>query len=214
VPREPCARLNFPGAEFAMTLPATPLDYDPDAEFDLQPEAPRSARMPAMEPSATSREWQLGLIEMLSKLETLRLQMTGCRFTTDATMILDHIEAMVQVTEEFSKPFDFPDSSTDTQMNSLAKAGTFYAALTELRKTTNGSRSLLHSMISKLATAETPVSAQVVLNCLNLGIDCLHTYFSLFTEMFRSSIKARNWVDAASAFLADFKQMPKAFAAG
>lgn len=161
-------------------------------------------------PLVVSREWQFGLIALLSKLECLRVQLVASRFSSDAAAILDHMEAMVVVTEEFSKRHDFPDASLDTQMNALAKAGAFYAAMSDLRKP-EPSRGLLHSLVSKVSAADARLPGPVVRECVNLGIDTLHAHFSLFTEMYRSSIKARSWVDAASAFLADFKQMVRAF---
>ena len=168
---------------------------------------------PHATPGATPHAWQFGLIGLLAKLESLRLQFAGCRFSTDTDHLLDRIEAMVLLTEEFSRLHDFPDASMETQMTALAKAGTFYAALNDARHTGPVSRSLFKNMIAKMSAAE-PVPGATVRECVALGIETLHAHFSLFTEMYRSSIKARNWVDAASSFLADFKQMARAIPEG
>lgn len=164
-------------------------------------------------PGATPHAWQFGLIALLAKLESLRLQCAGCHYSPDADHLLDRIEAMVLSTEEFARLHDFPDASMDTQMNALAKAGAFYATLNDTRRPAPASRSLFKSMLSKMTAAE-PVPGAAVRECLYLGIDTLHAHFSLFTEMYRSSLKARNWVDAASSFLADFKQMARAIPEG
>jgi len=163
-------------------------------------------------PVVEARDWRLGLIEMLAKLESLRQQLSGSRIANDADHILDRIEAMVLVTEEFSKILDLPDSGMDTQMNSMAKAGEFYAALNDVRQKT--SRSLLKSVISKFSTIDERAVAALVTACVNAGLETLNAYFSLFTEMYQSSLKARGWVDAASAFLADFRQQIRAMQAG
>jgi len=151
------------------------------------------------------RDWRLGLIELLSKLESLRQQLAGSRVANDADHILERLETMVLLTEEFCKTLDLPDSGMDAQMNAMAKAGEFYAALNDIRQ--KSTRSLLKSMISKFSTTEEPVLLALVTTCLNAGTDSLNAYFSLFTEMYQSSLKARGWVDAASAFLADFRQL-------
>lgn len=190
-----------------------------DSEFfasagpaDAGPEAAPHAT-PRGAPDATSHAWQFGLIALLAKLESLRHQFAGCHYATDADHLLGRIEAMVLLTEEFSRLHDFPDASMETQMTALAKAGTFYAALNDARHTGPVSRSLFKNMIAKMSAAE-PVPGATVRECVALGIETLHAHFSLFTEMYRSSIKARNWVDAASSFLADFKQMARAIPEG
>ena len=192
-------------------------DDDDDVLIDskLFP-APKSASADApghATPGATPHAWQFGLITLLAKLESLRLQCAGCHYSPDADHLLDRIEAMVLSTEEFSRLHDFPDASMDTQMNALAKAGAFYATLNDTRRPAPVSRSLFKSMLLKMSAPE-PVPGAAVRECLYLGIDTLHAHFSLFTEMYRSSLKARNWVDAASSFLADFKQMARAIPEG
>lgn len=159
-----------------------------------------------------TRDWRFGLIELLSKLETLRQQLNGSRISTDAEHILERVEAMVLLTEEFSKVLDLPDSGIDTQMNAMAKAGEFYAVLNDVRQKT--ARSLLKSMISKFSTIDEPAALAAVNSCLHAGLDAVNAYFSLFTEMYQSSLKARGWVDAASAYLADFRQLLRAMQAG
>ncbi len=193
-------------------------DEDDDALVDSQlfksakPAAAPDPLKPAP-PGATPQAWQFGLITLLAKLESLRLQCAGCRYSADADHLLDRIEAMVLLTEEFSRRHDFPDASTDTQMNAMAKAGEFYATLNDTRRPAPATRSLFKNMISKMSAAE-PVPGAAVRECLYLGVETLHAHFSLFTEMYRSSLRARNWVDAASSFLADFKQMARAIPEG
>ena len=184
-----------------------------DSQFVASERSSDAGREPAPRgtPGATPHAWQFGLIALLAKLESLRYQFAGCRYAADADHLLDRIEAMVLLTEEFSRLHDFPDASMETQMNALAKAGTFYAALNDTRHAGPVSRSLFKSMVSK---ASPLVPGAAVRECLSLGIETLHAHFSLFTEMYRSSIKARNWVDAASSFLADFKQMARAIPEG
>ena len=164
-----------------------------------------------LKPVVPPRDWRLGLIELLAKLESLRQQLNGCRISTDADHVLERVEAMVLLTEEFCKILDLPDSSMDTQMNAMAKAGEFYAALNDVRQ--KSTRSLLKAMISKFSTIDEPAAIATVNACLNAGLDTLNAYFSLFTEMYQSSLKARGWVDAASAFLADFRQLLRAMQA-
>ena len=45
-------------------------------------------------------QWQSKLIELLAKLENLRLQLAGTSLTTDSDFILERSETMVQLTEE------------------------------------------------------------------------------------------------------------------
>jgi hypothetical protein len=196
---------------------ATDILDDSDIDIPLNEELPEQSSPVSMvsrpENGAVPIGWQHGLIEVLSKLECLRLQMIGARLT-DPDHLLDRVEAMVLVTEEFSKTFDFPDNSTDTQMNAMARAGAFYSSVLDLRRpnnSTSANRSFLKSMISKISTQEEPQPVQpaAIIDCLNSCTEVLNAYFMLFTEMYRSSLKARNWVDAASAFLADFRLMLK-----
>jgi hypothetical protein len=204
---------------FAAPLQGLSPAGDDDDEFDVLvdsqffapagPDAAGAAAEPTAAPAATPHAWQFGLIGLLAELESLRLQFAGCRYSTDTDHLLDRIEAMVQLTEEFSRLYDFPDASVETQMTALAKAGTFYAVLNDTRHTRPATNSLFKNVIAKMSSAE-PVPGAAVRECLALGLETLHAHFSLFTEMYRSSIKARNWVDAASSFLADFKQMARA----
>ncbi|MGL6074729.1 MAG: hypothetical protein ACRC8S_11260 [Fimbriiglobus sp.] len=192
-----------------MSTSTTDID---DADIDiaiteaLSPSAPVPSSAKRPENGAVPTGWQHGLIELLSKLECLRLQMIGCRLQ-ESDHLLDRIEAMVLATEDFAKGFDFPDSSTDAQMNAMARAGAFYASLSDLRRpNTPSNRSFLKNMLSKIATSDDePQDPQTIIECLQTGLEVLNAYFSLFTDMYRSSLKARNWVDAASAFLADFR---------
>jgi len=188
-------------------------DDDVLVDSQLFPKSKLLAPPSAPPPPATPQAWQFGLVAVLAKLESLRLQCAGCRYSTDADHLLDRVEAMVLLTEEFSRLHDFPDASTDTQMTALAKAGAFYATLNDTRRPAPAARGLLKNMISKMSTAE-PVPGAAVRECLYLGIETLHAHFSLFTEMYRSSLRARSWVDAASCFLADFKQMARAIPEG
>jgi hypothetical protein len=135
-------------------------------------------------------------------------KLAGCRYGPDAAHFLDCAEAMVQYAEEFARDHDFPDGTLDTQMATLAKAGAFYATLNDVRRPPTANRSLFVSVFGK-STPDTPVPAVAVRECVQQAIDALRAYFSLFTEMYRSTLKARAWVDAASAFLADFKQMAR-----
>ena len=171
-------------------------------EAETAPEAVTPMPMPT-----NSIHWQFKLIELLAKLENLRLQLAGTSLTTDSDFILERSETMVQLTEELAKATTFSDSSTEPQMTALAKAGTFYGSLNDARR--GGSRSLLYSMMNAFTTDGTRDQAKEVRNCLVLTIETLHSYFSLFTQNYPSSLIARGWVDVASAFLADFRQMIK-----
>jgi hypothetical protein len=42
--------------------------------------------------------------------------------------------------------------------------------------------------------------------CVNLFQDIVQSYFSLFTQRFESSLKARDWVEVAAGFLVELKQ--------
>lgn len=174
-----------------------------DDHIDAGPLAQRPGYLSVEE----ARRWQFELIGLLGKLESLRGQLAGCRYATDAEHVLEVGEAMVQLTEELAARHDFPENSLDTQMATLAKAGAFYATLNDVRRPSTAQRSLLKSVFAR--PTEDAVPAVAVRECLHQGIDSLHAYFSLFTEMYRSTTKARPWVDAASAFLADFKQMAR-----
>ena len=66
---------------------------------------------------------------------------------------------------------------------------------------------LFRSVLTALSRATVPSAAPAVRNCLELADETLNAYFTLFTEKYPSSLSARGWVDAASGFLADFKQL-------
>ena len=65
-------------------------------------------------------QWQSKLIELLAKLENLRLQLAGTCLTTDSDFILERSETMVQLTEELANATTFSDRSTEPQMAILA----------------------------------------------------------------------------------------------
>lgn len=175
------------------------------------PAAPRSGVKsgPVPRPAAASppaRDWQTHLIELLSRLEHHRLQLVGTRLGADADFILDKCEAAVQLAEDLAAATTFADTHTAARMDAMAKAGTVFGAANDARRP--GGRSLFKSMLSAFASDD-PGHAPAVRAVVEASQDALSTYCSLFTSHYPTSLAARGWVDAASAFLADFKQTAK-----
>ncbi len=175
---------------------------------EVTPPGPRSGSKSGPVPRAAAagppaRDWQTHLIELLSRLEHHRLQLVGTRLGADAEFILDKCEASVQLAEDLAAGTAFGDAHAAARMDAMAKAGGVFGAANDARRP--GGRSLFKSMLSAF-TADDPGHAPAVRAVVEASQDALSAYCSLFTSHYPTSLAARGWVDAASAFLADFKQ--------
>lgn len=150
------------------------------------------------------RDWQTHLVELLARLEHHRLQLVGTRLGPDADAILDRCEALVQLAENLARKTPFAESASAAQMDAMAKAGAVYVFVNDARRPAG--RGLFQSVLSRFAADDTTQGPHVR-EAVGLTVDALHAYCLLFTGRYPSSLAARGWVDAASAFLADFKQM-------
>ena len=128
-----------------------------------------------------------------------------CKSPTPVTLILSDFTGSTIAPTGPAELRDGQNVDVKTLYPTLAKAGTFYSSLNDARR--GVSRSLLYTMMNAFTADGTRDQAKEVRNCLALTIETLHSYFSLFTQNYPSSLIARGWVDVASAFLADFRQM-------
>jgi hypothetical protein len=161
------------------------------------PSTPRTGR--------TSVDWAAQLIGLLGKLDALRDGFAGRRLAADSQTLIVLAEEMVQAAEDLAGRTQFPDAMADAQTRAMSKAGAFFTAVGTLKKPQT--KSLVISVYHALRS-DGP-SAEAVRDCLLGCVDVLNAYFSLFTDKYKSSADARGWVDAASAFLTDFKQLIK-----
>ena len=175
----------------------------------LTPPAAAGTQTP---PPPPPRPWQFHLIELLCRLESRRQQLVGLRLGADADAILDQCEAMAQLTEDVATRVHFSEKLAAAQLEAVAKAGELFGACHEARRP--AARSLIQSMLQALSSSEDSAQAAAVGVALNQTIEAINSYFALFTAHYPSSLAARGWVDAASAFLADFKQVSREMAAG
>ena len=165
----------------------------------LHPDSPDA--LPA---APTSIEWPGSLIGLLGRLEAFRPAFDGKRLVPDAEALIGHAEAMVQAADDLARRTKFPDGLADIQARALSKAGAFFTAANALKKAP--AKNLVASVLNSLSGTDGP-TADAVRDCLLAAVDVLNGYFMLFTERYKSSASARGWVDAASAFQADFKQL-------
>ena len=189
-----------PDAHAPGSVPGNPAAPAPGSSVsDGPPAGPR----PAVRTG--DREWQAHLIELLAKLEHHRLQLAGTRLGPDADYVLDKCETLVQLAEDLAKRTTFAEASAAAEMDAMAKTGAAYVCVNDARRP--GSRSLFQSVLAKFAADGTQTPA--VREAVDRTVDALHAYCTLFTGRYPSSLAARGWVDAASAFLADLRQMQK-----
>ncbi len=153
-----------------------------------------------------AREWQAHLVELLAKLEHHRLQLVGTRLGPNAHYVLDKCETLVQLAEDLAKRTTFAGASSAAEMDAMAKTGAAYVGINDARR--SGGRGLLKSVLSKFG-ADDATQVPAVREAVGRTVDALHAYCTLFTGRYPSSLAARGWVDAASAFLADLRQMCK-----
>jgi hypothetical protein len=168
-----------------------------------------SGRVPTQAPASASsldhRPWQSVLAGLLAKLEHHRAEMVGRRLGADAGWLLDRAEAMVTATDDVAREAAFSAKLAAAEAEAVAKAGLFVAAAHGVRDGLK--RGLFRSVLTALSRAAVPSVAPAVRQSLDAAGEALNGYFTLFTEKYPSSLSARGWVDAASAFLADYRQL-------
>jgi len=167
-------------------------DVLPPERLDAPPAVPRSV------------EWPSSLIGLLGGLESLRTEFVGKRLVPDADALLSHAEAMVQAADDLARRTKFPDGLSDIQARAVSKAGAFFTMANGLKK--EPTKSLVVSVINSISGADA-ANPDAVRECLLSAVEVLNGYFMLFTERYKSSGAARGWVDAASAFSTEFKQL-------
>lgn len=171
-----------------------------------QPKPDETDRTPV--PVLDIRPWQSALAGLLARLEHLRSGMIGRRLAADAGWLLDRVEAMVVAVEDLARVTHFPAKLAPAAGEAVARAGMFVSSAHAVR---DGLRKgLFRSVLTALSRASVPSAAPAVRNCLESAGEAINGYFTLFTEKYPSSLAARNWVDAASGFLADYKQLVRA----
>jgi hypothetical protein len=174
-----------------------------DTEPQSKPD--ETDRTPPPAPLLDFRPWQSALAGLLARLEHDRSAMTGRRLAADAGWLLDRAEAMVVAVEDLARETTFPAKLTPAVGEAVARAGVFVSAAQEVREGLK--RGLVRSVLTALSRAAVPSAAPAVRSCLESAGEALNGYFTLFTDRYPSSLAARGWVDAASGFLADYKQL-------
>ena len=154
-----------------------------------------------------ARAWLATLAGLLSRCEYYRSEITGRRLGADAAPLLNRAELMVFAAEELARVTSFGDHLIGQQVDALAKAGAFVSAAHSVE--TGPSRGLLWSVMGALTGGSRPaVGGSAVRDCLEAAADALESYFVLFGR--RLSIPTPSgWVDAAGAFVADYRRMVK-----
>jgi len=153
--------------------------------------------------SVNDQEWTARLVSLLCHLDYYRRRIEKARGTEDISVIVERAEAMVQITEDVARKVTFASTQSEKVSAAIAKAGTFFTAASSLRR--QPGKGLLTNMINALSANES-ASPELIRDYLFSGADTLNTYFSLFTDRYANKKISRMWVDAASAFLADYKQ--------
>jgi hypothetical protein len=158
---------------------------------------------PALDP----RPWQSSLAGLLARMEHIRSEMAGRRLSADAGWLLDRAEAMVLAAEELARATAFPARLARAEADAVARTGVFISTAHGVRDGLK--RGLFRSVLTALSRATIPSVAPAVRDCLETAGEALNGYFTLFTEKYPSSLAARGWVDAASAFLTDYRQLTR-----
>ena len=170
-----------------------------DPECSLSPSRPGVSAAPS--------DWQPRLIALLSVLEHLRANLEGRSLCTDTAQVMDHARAMVHAVEELAGETNFDSRLIAEQTDAIARAGAFLTAAETVQPTPRGG--FLKSLWSGITSRATPQDTERVRDVLFAAADALNSYFALFTSQFGSSLAAREWVDAASIFLADFRRLAR-----
>ncbi len=169
------------------------------------PRPDEPGRVPDPAPPLDTRPWQSALAGLLAKLEHYRAEMVGRRLGADAGWLLERAEAMVLAAEDLARESAFPAKLAVAEAEAVARAGLFVAAAHGIRDGLK--RGLFRTVLTALSRAAVPSAAPAVRHALEAAGEALNGYFTLFTERYPSSLSARGWVDAASAFLADYRQL-------
>lgn len=169
------------------------------------PKPDEADRPPVPAPLPDFRAWQSALAGLLARLEHHRSGMTGRRLAADAGWLLDRAEAMVVAAEDLARETVFPAKLTPAVGEAVARAGVFVSKANKVRD--GMKQGLFRSVLTALSRAAVPSAAPAVRSCLESAGEALNGYFTLFTEKYPSSLAARSWVDAASGFVADYKQL-------
>ena len=171
-------------------------DDDADALAPSRPKPPPAPAAPTMPPA----EWNATLVALLARLEDRRGRMPA-RVRGHAAEILDAVEAMVADCEAVTANATFASDLNDLQAEALAKAGAFLMATGDSRQA--APVGVFRSLWSKV-TARDDAAAPQIRACALAACETLSAYFTLFTRAFPKSALARDWVEAASAFLGEF----------
>lgn len=179
-----------------------PTPLPPEATDDLA-DILEPATTDSVTQSVTDQEWTARLVGLLSHLDYHRRRLERYRITEDMSVIVQRGEAMVQITEEVARKVTFSAAQSEKVSAAIAKAGTFFTVASSLRR--QPGKGLLTNVLNALAPVENP-SPEFIRDFLLTGCETLNCYFSLFTDRYSNKKVARLWVDAASAFIADYKQ--------
>lgn len=151
------------------------------------------------------RAWQSGLAGLLARLDHARSELAGHRLGADAGWLLDRAEEMIAAAETFAHGAALPARLANTEAEAVARAGKFLTTAHGVRETLH--KGLFRSVLSTLTGTTGSGVAPAVRGALEAAAETLGSYFTLFTERFGSSIAARGWVEAATAFLMDFREL-------
>ncbi|MBA4191089.1 MAG: hypothetical protein C0467_24150 [Planctomycetaceae bacterium] len=168
-------------------------------EEDVDALAPARPK-PAVTPTMPAPEWTTRLVTLLSQLEDRRGRIPE-RVRGNVKAILDAVEGMIADCEAVAAEATFPEDLNGLQAEALAKAGAFLMATHDSRQA--APTGVFRSLWSVVTTRDDSIAPQIRA-CLLAGFETLSAYFALFTRAFPTSATARNWVEAASAFLGEF----------
>ena len=154
---------------------------------------------PPPEPNFSAAEWTTKLVTLLSDLEARRSRIPD-RIRGNVKPILEAVEGMVTECEAVATGVELPGELNALQAEALAKAGAFLMSISDARQA--APMGVFKSIWSAVTSRDDSVGPQVRA-CLLASFEAMSAYFTLFTRAFPSSMIARNWVEAASAFLGE-----------
>ncbi len=145
------------------------------------------------------------LIRLLSLLDSSRNQLEQTSPKKGSTTVLKHLHTMVNAIIGVADQHVTAKVVSRDATSALQKILEFYAAYRNLLPDPKvmGFRAILQKeQISHTGD----VYNDLFRRCLGSFQEVVQSYFSLFTQRFESSLKARDWVEVAAGFLVELRQ--------
>lgn len=145
------------------------------------------------------------LIRLLSILDSSRNRLEQIPPQKGATLVLRQLNSMVNAILGVADQHVTAKVVSRDANGALNKVIEFYSVYRSLLPDTPSLHLMTLFHKEKLAL-QGDLSQDLFCRCVNLFQDIVQSYFSLFTQRFESSLKARDWVEVAAGFLVELKQ--------